>query len=178
MKNYLKPLEKFVSYKSIIIPSIILIGINVVLLAAFLICYMIFSFLEKLLLSELSYPILPAIVVLFFTFVSVKFWYDFGLLIKIKVEDKKNEEKIRESVAIDIIGLLPLLSLALLNNFLTDLKHLANPGSVTGGFIANTIIVVVALIIQVLIVEAAVFSKDKKVIQNQLPVGKNNVSIF
>lgn len=157
MKNYLRSLQPFVNYRSVIIPSVLLVGVNFVLLAAFLVCFMIFSFIQKMLLSGLVYPVLPALVVIFFAIVSIKFWYDYGTLIKIRVKDKANKEKIRESLVIDFIGLLPLLFLALLNNVVVGLKRLANPGSVTGEFLANTVIVMIALMIQVLIVEAAVF---------------------
>ncbi|MBU4332577.1 hypothetical protein KKD19_05275 [Patescibacteria group bacterium] len=170
MKNYLRPLGQFVNYQSIIIPGILLMGINIGLLAAFLVCFMLFSFLQNELLGGLSYPVLPAIAVLFFVIASVKLWYDFGILIKEKVKEKPKKEKIKESLIIDFIGLLPLLFLVLLNNVIVGLKRLANPGSVTGEFLANTVIVIIALVIQVLIVESAVFSKKSEAAQEKVVI--------
>lgn len=160
MKNYLESLEELAGSKNILIPGLMLFGINVGLLAGFLAVYSLLSLIQKLILSSFSYPLLPAIAVITFVIICLKVWYDFGALLRQRfVLGEKLKKMVSESLVIDIIGLLPFLFLLLLNNLITSLKVIANPGAVTGELMTNTIIATGALIVQVLIAEIAVLKK-------------------
>lgn len=161
MKNYLKPLQEPLSKAHFLITGVALAGLNLGLLAAFLILFVFFDQIEELVLKERSYPYLTAVVVGVFVIVSVKFWIDFGVLIRSRLGGLKFGDKFRKVLLVDLIGILPLLTLVLLKNVVDGLKYLANPSSVTSWNVANSLILTAALVVQIILVEVVALRRSR-----------------
>lgn len=162
MRNYLKSLEEPVSRAHYLISGVILAGLNLGLLAAFLILFVFFDEVEALIFSEAKYQYLTIIVVAAFVLISTKLWIDYGTLLRRRFSDLRFGEKFKKILLVDLIGILPLLALVLLKNLVEGLKYLANPSSVTGWNVANSLILLVALIVQILLVEAVALRGKKE----------------
>lgn len=143
-----------------LISGVILAGLNLGLLAAFLILFVFFDEIEALVFAETGYQYLTMIVVGVFIIVSGKLWIDFGVLLRRRFSDLKRGEKFKKVLIVDLIGILPLLVLVLLKNAVDGLKYLANPSSVTGGSLANSLILMGALIVQIILVEVTALKRN------------------
>jgi len=161
MKNYLKPLQEPLDKAHFLITGVALAGLNLALVAAFLILFVFFEEIQELVLKEATYPYLTAIVAGVFVVVSAKLWIDFGSLLRGRFEGLKFGDKFRKILLLDLIGILPLLALVLLKNAVDGLKYLANPSSVTTGSVANSLILLVALVVQILLVEVVALRKSR-----------------
>lgn len=163
MKNYLVSLQEPVNKAHFLVLGVILAGLNLGLLAAFLILFVFFDEVQKLTFAAGSYPYLAALVVGVFIIISVKFWIDYGVLLRARFREFKFRAKFKKILLVDLIGILPLLALVLLKNLIDGLKYLANPSSVTSGSVANSLILMGALIVQIILVEAVALRgvKDK-----------------
>ena len=161
MRNYLESLTEPISKTHFFIVGAILAGLNLGLLAAFLILFVFFDEVQKLLFSQANYPYLTAIVAAIFVIVSVKLWIDYGVLLRTKFGNLKFKDKLKKVLIVDLIGILPLLVLVLLKNLLEGLKYLANPSSVTSGSVANSLILTGALLVQIILVEVVALRKPR-----------------
>ncbi|NQU77525.1 hypothetical protein HQ544_02400 [Candidatus Falkowbacteria bacterium] len=162
MKNYLKSLQEPIRKAHFFVVGVTLAGLNLGLLAAFLILFVFFGEVQYLVLEEMSYPYLTAIVSAVFVVISVKLWIDYGVLLRERFRDLGKGEKLKKVLIVDLIGILPLLALVLLKNAVDGLKYLANPSSVTSGNVANSLILLVALIIQIVLVEVVALRGGSK----------------
>lgn len=153
MKNYLEALQEPVNKAHFLACGVILAGLNLGLLAAFLILFVFFDEVQKLLLSDGGYGYLTAIIAGVFIIVSVKLWIDYGVLLRSRFKELDFGQKLKKVLLVDLIGILPLLALVLLKNLLEGLKYLANPSSVTSGSVANSLILTGALLVQIILVE-------------------------
>lgn len=162
MKNYLKNLEEPVAKTHWLILGVILAGLNLGLLAAFLILFVFFDEVEVLLFPEVKYQYLTMLVVAAFVVVSLKLWIDYGVLLRKRFKDFALGEKFKKVLIADLIGILPLLALVLLKNTVEGLKYLANPSSVTGWNLANSFILLGALLVQIILVEVVALKRNKE----------------
>ena len=137
-------------------------GLNLGLLAAFLILFVFFDEVQKLVFSEGSYPYLTAVVAGVFVVVSVKLWIDYGVLLRVRFGGFSFKQRFKKVLLTDLIGILPLLALVLLKNLIDGIKYLANPSSVTTGSVANSLILLGALVVQIILVEAVALGGGRK----------------
>lgn len=151
----------------------VLAGLNLGLLAAFLVLFVFFKEVQNLVFNEGAYPYLTAMVVAVFIIVSLKLWLDYSLLLREWFSDLNFKGKFRKILLVDLIGILPFLTLVLLKNMIDGLKYLANPSSVTNWDVANSLILMAALIVQIILVEAVALNQSK---QKDKPEAKINSS--
>lgn len=161
MKNYLQSLGEPIKKAHYLIAGVMLAGLNLGLLAAFLILFVFFDRIEALVFPAGKYQYFTILVVAIFAIISVKLWVEFGTLIREKFGELKFGEKFKKILIVDLVGILPLLALVLLKSVVDGLKYLANPSSVTSWNVANSLMLTLALAAQILLVEAVALRKKR-----------------
>jgi len=153
MKNYFRNAQEPISKAHWLISGVILAGINLALLAAFLVLFVFFNEVETLIFADAKYEYLTILVVVAFILVSLKLWVDYSYVLRERFKDLKIGDKFKKVLIVDLIGILPLLALVLLKNVVEGLKYLVNPSSITGWNLANSFMLLIALIVQIVLVE-------------------------